>query len=169
VKTIYFIRHAKSDWSGDCSDFDRELSERGLKNATFMAERLKKYGVKPDIIISSPAMRALNTAKIIAKNLKMPKKLFKTDINLYLTSPKTYLEIIHQIDDKHKVIFIIGHNPTITEICESLSGIGIGNISTCGIFCMEFDIEFFSDVSVNSGKKLFFDFPKKHRGALLDI
>jgi phosphohistidine phosphatase len=165
VKTIYFIRHAKSDWSGNCSDFDRDLNARGLENALFMAKRLKKYGVKPNIIISSPAKRAFNTAKIITERLKTQtqEKIFKTDINLYLTSPKVYLETIRQINDKYKTVFIVGHNPAITEICESLSGANIGNIPTCGIFCIEFNVESFSKISSSDGKKLFFDFPKKHK------
>jgi phosphohistidine phosphatase len=163
MKTIYFIRHAKSDWSVECDDFDRNLNERGEKNALFMAERLKKYQVSPDIIVSSPAKRALTTAKIIAERLKLPKKSLTTDQKLYLTPPKTYLEIIRQIDDKYDTVFIIGHNPTITEICESLSGVNIGNIPTCGIFCIEFCTETFSAISANEGKKIFFDFPKKHK------
>jgi phosphohistidine phosphatase len=162
VKTIYFLRHAKSDWSVECDDFDRKLNKRGENNALFMAERLAKYKVKPDIIISSPAKRALSTVKIIADRLKLPKKAVVTDINLYLTPPKTYLEVIRQIDNSHKIVFMTGHNPTITEICESLSGTHIGNIPTCGIFCMEFDTETFGTISANEGKKIFFDFPKKH-------
>ncbi|MDR2789395.1 MAG: histidine phosphatase family protein [Campylobacteraceae bacterium] len=159
MKTIYFIRHAKSDWSVDCDDFDRALNKRGEKDAPFMAERLKKYGVKPDIIITSPAKRALKTAKIIAKKLK--RDMLITDANLYLTSPQEYLRIIREIDDKYNTIFIVGHNPSITEICKILSGAQIDNIPTCGIFCIKFDAESFSAISINSGKKLFFDFPKK--------
>ncbi|MDR2081655.1 MAG: histidine phosphatase family protein [Campylobacteraceae bacterium] len=162
MKTIYFIRHAKSDWGVKCDDFDRSLNKRGEKDAPFMAERLKKYGVKPDIVISSPAKRALSTAKIIVDELKLSENRLKTDINLYLTSPQEYLRLIRKIDDKYSAVFIVGHNPAITEICEILSGIQIGNIPTCGIFCIEFDTEFFSAISANGGEKLFFDFPKKH-------
>ncbi|MDR0407365.1 MAG: histidine phosphatase family protein [Campylobacteraceae bacterium] len=163
MKTIYFIRHAKSDWSVECDDFDRGLNKRGLGDVQLMTKRLKKYDIKPDIIISSPAKRALDTAEMIADRLNIAKKIFKTDINLYLTSPKIYLDIIRQIDNKYSIVFIVGHNPTITEVCENLSGISIGNIPTCGIFSMEFNVKTFDEISPNSGKKLFFDFPKKHK------
>jgi phosphohistidine phosphatase len=126
-----------------------------------MSERLKRYKVKPDIIISSSAKRAFDTAKIIAEKLKVVN--LKTEPKLYTGTSATYLDIITRISDEHKSVFIVGHNPTITEICESLSGKFVGNIPTCGIFCIEFDVERFSDISSGCGKKLFFDFPKKHK------
>jgi phosphohistidine phosphatase len=126
-----------------------------------MGERLKRYKVKPDIIISSPAKRAFSTAKIIAERLEVAN--LKTEPKLYTGTSAVYLDIITQISDEHKSVFIVGHNPTITEICENLSGKFVGNIPTCGIFCIEFDVECFSDISSSSGKKLFFDFPKKHK------
>jgi phosphohistidine phosphatase len=144
-----------------CDDFNRGLNERGLKDAPFMAERLKKYGAKPDIIISSSAKRALNTASIIAKTLNTVNLTINQE--LYNSNTAVYLNIIQNIDNKYKTVFIIGHNPTITHVCESLSGISIGNIPTCGIFCIEFNTDFFSQITVVHTKKLFFDFPKKHK------
>jgi phosphohistidine phosphatase len=145
-----------------CDDFNRGLNERGLKDAPFVAERLKKYGVKPDIIISSFAKRALTTANIIAKTLNAANLVIKQE--LYNSNTAVYLNIIQNIyDDKYKTVFIIGHNPTITHVCESLSGISIGNIPTCGIFCIEFNTDFFSQITAVHAKKLFFDFPKKHK------
>jgi phosphohistidine phosphatase len=161
VKTIFFIRHAKSDWSIECDDFGRALNKRGKKDAPFMANRLKKYNVKPDIIISSPAKRALDTANIIAKTLNAANLITKQE--LYDSDFAAYLNIIQNIDDKHKTVFIVGHNPIITDICENLSGIYIANIPTCGIFCIEFDTDFFSQITTVCAKKLFFDFPKKHK------
>lgn len=160
MKTIYFIRHAKSDQKTGCPDMERTLSERGEKNAVFMANRLKKYSALPDIIISSPAKRAFMTAKIISDILDI--KSIETEQKLYMTSVKTYLDAIHKIDDNHNAIFIVGHNPIITSVCEELSGFSFGNMPTCGIFCIDFDVESFADISKNSGKKRFFNFPKKH-------
>jgi phosphohistidine phosphatase len=162
MKTIYFMRHAKSDWSVKCDDFDRGLNERGQKDAPFMAKRLKKYNIKPDIIISSPAKRTLATANIIAETLGATNLVTKSE--LYENDAAAYLNVIQNIDDKYESVFIVGHNPAVTYICESLSGVYIGNIPTCGIFCIEFDTDFFTQISAVQGKKLFFDFPKKHRG-----
>jgi phosphohistidine phosphatase len=145
----------------DCNDFDRGLNERGLKDAPFMAKRLKKYNVKPDIIISSPAKRALDTANIIAKTLNVTNLI--ANMKLYESDADSYLNVIRNTDDKYETVFIVGHNPVITDICESLNGVHIGNIPTCGIFCIEFNTEFFSQITTVHAKKLFFDFPKRHR------
>jgi phosphohistidine phosphatase len=153
----------------ECDDFDRTLNKRGEKDAPFIAQRLKQHGGKPDIIISSPAKRALSTAKIIASGLGLYENTIKSDINLYLTSPQDYLQVIRQIDDKYDTVFIIGHNPAIMEICEGLSGTSIDNIPTCGVFCIGFDTSFFDTISTNKGKKLFFDFPKNTINLELNI
>ena len=162
MKTIYFIRHAKSDQNTQCADFERPLNKRGEKDAPFMAKRLKHYKVNPDIIISSPAKRAHDTAVIIAKTLKYPKDKILLKKELYDSSHDEYLSVLQNIDDNHKIIFLVGHNPSITEICEILSNSIIGNIPTAGIFCIKFDTKSFKDITEGSGKVVFFDLPKKH-------
>lgn len=162
MKTIYFIRHAKSEQNIQCMDFERPLNKRGEKDAIFMAQRLKHFDINPNIIISSPAKRALKTAKIVAKTLGYSKKMIVKQDSLYDSSSKEYLEVIKNIDSIHKVAFIFGHNPMITEVCELLTDSIIGNIPTSGIFCVEFDVINFSDIKLKSGKVLFFDLPKKH-------
>jgi phosphohistidine phosphatase len=159
MKTICFIRHAKSEQNTNCADIDRTLNARGEKDAPLMLERLKRYGIKPDIVISSTAKRALSTAKVFADGFYGVE--FTLNERLYLTPICAYLDVIRAIEDKYKCVFIVGHNPTITNICENLSGELIGNIPTCGIFCMTFDVGRFEDISANSGQKLFFDFPKR--------
>ncbi|MFV0481517.1 MAG: SixA phosphatase family protein [Campylobacteraceae bacterium] len=163
MKTIYFIRHSKSDQTFDGSDFDRPLNKRGQNDAPFMAKRLKHFKVKPDIIISSPANRAQATTSVIAKILDVPKKKIVLEEKLYDTTPGEYIKIINCIDDKKNVVFIVGHNPMITEVCELLSNSIIGNIPTTGIFCIQFDKENFKDIEIGTGKVLFFDLPKKHK------
>ncbi|MDR0467394.1 MAG: histidine phosphatase family protein [Campylobacteraceae bacterium] len=162
MKTIYFIRHSKSDQNTQCEDFERPLNRRGEKDAPFMAKRLKHYKVKPDIIISSPAKRTLDTATIIAKILKYSKEKIVLKKELYDSTYNDYLDVIKSIDNKYKNIFIVGHNPAITEVCEILSNSIIGNIPTTGIFCIKFDVENFQDIESQNGKVVFFDLPKKH-------
>ncbi len=75
MKTLYLVRHAKSSWSNPAlSDFDRGLNKRGKRNAPVMGKRMVVDGVKPDLIVSSPAKRALKTARIIAKEIGYPRK-----------------------------------------------------------------------------------------------
>lgn len=164
MKKIYLIRHAKSSWSDESlSDFERPLNGRGKEDVVFMGARLKKYHVKPSLIYSSPAKRAFKTAKELAKAIDYDKKDIECIENLYESSYENYLELIHSTKDKHSSLFIIAHNPTITEVGERLSGAILTNIPTCAIVCIAFEVESFKEITEESGHILFFDYPKKHR------
>lgn len=161
MKKIYFIRHAKSSWKDTTlADFDRGLNKRGKENVEFMANRLKKYGVLPDIIISSPAKRAKKTALKIAQIIGYEN--IKFEPKLYECTSETFLKVIHSIENEKNSAFIVAHNPTITEITETLSGAIIGNIPTCAIVCVSFNVESFKEIGQRKGSVEFFDYPKKH-------
>ena len=100
IKKLYIIRHAKSDWSDDTlKDFDRPLNKRGLKNAPFMGSLLKNKNINPDLILSSPALRAITTAEIIANRVEY-KNNIETNKSIYETPYSTLEKIIYEIDDK---------------------------------------------------------------------
>ena len=161
MKKIYFIRHAKAVDEGEGNDFERDLSERGKKDLALMCERLKKHEVKADAIFSSPAKRCAKTAQKLAEAVKFKKKIkFKEE--LYGAQTHDLLTFVREFDDKFQSVFVIAHNDAITEICELLSDAAIGNIPTCGIFCVEFDSGF-NELKEHGAKALFFDYPKKHK------
>jgi len=163
MKYIYLIRHAKSSWSEENqSDFDRTLNKRGKKDLQYMAIRLQEFGVKPSIIFSSPAKRAQKTTKIIAETLDFNPKKIVYEKALYDSSYTTYRYLIDSIDDKHETVFIVAHNPTLTEVGEKLTGAILTNIPTCSIVCIEFDVDSFKDIEEECGKVIFFDYPSKH-------
>lgn len=163
MKKIYLIRHAKSSWKDETlNDFERPLNGRGKRDVVFMGKRLKMFDVMPDLIYTSPAKRALKTAKELAKELECDKKRIISADTLYEGSYESYLDLIHSADDKHASIFIIAHNPTITEVGERLSGAILSNIPTCAIVCISFDVQSFKEITEESGHILFFDYPKKH-------
>lgn len=163
MKKIYLIRHAKSSWKEEgLDDALRPLNSRGKRDVVFMGERLKKYAVSPDVIYTSPAKRALKTAKELAKAIDYAKKKIMVSEALYESDYASYLEVIHGTEDVHDSIFIIAHNPTITEVGERLSGAILTNIPTCAIVCIAFEVESFKDICEESGHILFFDYPKKH-------
>ncbi len=163
MKKIYLIRHAKaSDAEFGINDFERALSKKGKNDATFIAKRLKHFGISPDLIISSPAKRAKTTAKIIAETLNYEKYSINFQESLYDSSCQTYRYLLDSVDDSIKSLFIVAHNPTITETGEILSGAILTNMPTCSIVCIEFDVRSLKDIKENSGKILFFDYPKKH-------
>lgn len=164
MSKIYFIRHAKAveENKDSAKDALRELSQKGKDDAKFMASRLKMYDVMPNIIYSSSAKRCEQTAKIIAKILKLKEKSIEIKDELYDISFENLLEFVRKLDKNLDEIFIITHNPSITEICEYLSDSSIDNIPTSGIFCIEFSCEF-KNLKEGSAKALFFDHPKKHQ------
>ncbi len=163
MKKIYFIRHAKSSWNEiGLSDFDRPLNKRGKRDLPFMAKRLKSFGILPDLIISSPAKRAKKTAQKIAEIIGYDvDKILYVD-SLYDSSYETYRYLIDSLDDSLEEVFIVAHNPTMTEVAERLSGTILTNMPTCSIVCIAFDVEKFRDIKEEGGRLLFFDYPKKH-------
>lgn len=161
MKTVYFIRHAKS--SNDAKkDIDRKINQRGEKDINFMATFLKDKGVMPDIIISSNATRAMQTSQIILDTLNFKDKI-SVQKNLYEANLKDFLKVFHDIKAKFNTIFIVAHNPAITEICEYLSNSVIDHMPTSSIFCIEFDAQTFKDIKEHSGKVVFFNYPKLHK------
>ena len=165
MKKLYIIRHAKSSWKDiSLSDFDRPLNKRGRLNAPFMGERLKKQKVIPDIILSSSALRAKTTAKIIAKKVKYTKKIvFNEDI--YESTPSRLHKILTKIDDKNGTAFLIGHNPELNMLAENYVDFD-ENIVTCGVVEIEFDCKNWIDIGAKNAKLISFDYPKKDKETL---
>lgn len=161
MKKLYIIRHAKSSWKDfTLSDFDRPLNKRGKLNAPFMGKVLKDKKIKPDIIISSPALRAKTTAKAIAKEISFSKNII-FDKNIYETSIDIVHNIIVNINDENSILFLVGHNPTLNMLAESYVGF-YENISTSGVVEIEFNCDSWKDISIKNGKLISFDYPKRY-------
>ena len=135
MRTVILIRHAKSSWANPLqSDFERPLNERGKEEAPAMGKRLKKLGIAPDLIISSSAKRTRQTAKRIAEEVGYDTDNIEWEEILYHCIPSVFEEVIHEIDDSVKTVFIVAHNPGITEFVNQLSPeFKIDNMPTCGM------------------------------------
>ncbi len=163
MKRLYIIRHAKSSWdSPELSDFDRPLNRRGLKAAPFMGDRLKKFEVMPDMILSSPALRAATTAKIIAQQIGYPESQIQHNKDIYEASLKDIVHIISSIPDNIEQLFFVGHNPGLTEAANYLSNAQVPNMPTASIFCIGFEMDSWHHIGEQTGQFIFFDYPKKH-------
>lgn len=160
MKTLYLIRHAKSFLGNQSiNDFNRTLNKRGKKDAPFMGEILKDKKVNPDLIISSPAKRARNTAMEIAAKLNYPDKRIQYYDEIYDATSNTILSIIHNIDNKYSVLMLFGHNPGLTLLNNYLSNKYIDNIPTCGIVALSLDCQW-NEIGEVTCKHLFFVYPK---------
>jgi phosphohistidine phosphatase len=161
VKTLYIIRHAKSSWVDvGLRDFDRPLSERGEKDAPRMGKRLKERAVVPDLLLSSPAKRAIKTGKFIAKALDYPKEKIVQDKRLYHADADAILAILSTMNDAHDTVLLFGHNPGLTEFANMLLNQTIMNIPTTGVVAGRLSIVSWKNVKPGCGKMIFFDFPK---------
>ena len=160
MKKLYLIRHAKSDWSNpSLDDFDRPLNKRGKKNAPFMGKILNQKGISPDLIISSPAYRARNTAIKIAKKIKYHDEIIFNEY-LYEASLKTILEIVNYIADEYDNVFIVGHNPGLNMLAFYLIDFN-DNIPTSGVLEIEFNCDLWREASKRNANFVSFDYPKK--------
>jgi phosphohistidine phosphatase len=160
MKTLYLIRHAKSDWSEENkADLDRGLSKRGSKDLKLMSSYLLEKKIKPDLILSSPALRSKLTAKKISKKIKYDNDIKYID-KLYLPDPETILDILSDQKNKNKSIFLVNHNPALTDLANTLTDENIDNIPTLGIVAIKFDIKKWKDIKDHKGKMDFFVYPK---------
>jgi phosphohistidine phosphatase len=163
MKTLYVVRHAKSSWDDvNSADFERGLNDRGKRDAPRMGKRLKEKGIHPDVMVSSPAKRALSTAKRLAEILKYPLEKIKTESKLYHANDDSILSVVQNIKDKHDVVLLLGHNPGLTDFVNAIAEveINIDNVPTCGVVAFSLQVDSWKNVNWKSGKFLFFDYPK---------
>lgn len=164
MKTLYIIRHAKSDWNDlSLSDFERPLNKRGEKNAFFMGELLAQHKIHPDLIVSSPAVRVKITAKEIAKKMGYNTKEIVYAEELYLADVDTIEEVLKKVPSSKKTVLLVGHNPGLTLFAEYISGYNIDNIPTCGIFCVTLKNDDWKSIGRGTAEFVSFDYPKKHK------
>jgi phosphohistidine phosphatase len=162
VKRLYIIRHAKSSWDDPLlDDFSRPLNDRGKKDAPNMGKRLKEKRISPDLMLSSPARRALATCKRIAEVIGYAQDKIKTERNLYHASENQMLEVVQSLKDKHETVMIFGHNPGLTIFVNELGKQSFDNVPTCGIAAYEFAVDNWKEVEFGKGRLLFYDYPKK--------
>jgi len=163
MKTLIIVRHAKSSWDNlDLKDSERPLNDRGEKDAPRMAKRLKEREITPDLLLSSPAVRAIETCRHIAKVLEYPFEKIKTDPRLYHADENTLLQIVKEMKDQDDCVMLFGHNPGLTLFINLLLNEDIDNLPTCGIVSGLLKISSWSKVKYGSGQLDFYDYPKRN-------
>ena len=118
--------------------------------------------MKPDLVLSSPAVRALTTATIMAREMKVPASAVGQDERLYLASPADLLAVIRDLGGHAAHLMVFGHNPGITDLANALSaGDRIDNMPTCAVFTALFDLEDWNALEYGTGQVAEFDYPKR--------
>ncbi len=162
-KELYLIRHAKSSWNDPYeTDFDRPLNSRGEGDAPEMGRRLKSLGVKPDLVISSTAKRAKQTAKKICKSIGYDVDAIKWVEKLYHCGPVVFEEVLYELDDNISSVFIVAHNPGITMFANSLThNFFTENMPTCAVVGARFSLKQWTDFSIAEKQVHLYEYPKK--------
>lgn len=161
-RTLVMIRHAKSSWANPLqSDYERPLNDRGEHDAPMMGERLKKRNLLPDVIIASTAKRAKQTAKKIAKAVGYDEDKIVWHEKLYHCIPSVFEEVLYEVADDAKTVYIVAHNPGITEFVNELSDkFCTDNMPTCGIVGARFEAEQWNEFNRTNKEVILFDYPK---------
>jgi phosphohistidine phosphatase len=158
---LYLVRHAKSSWvNPSYHDFDRPLNDRGERDAPEMGRRLASKGVRPDLIVCSPARRATETLELLNGELGVEKDSIYMQKRLYEASTETLIEIIQSLENSADSALIIGHNPSMSWAAGEISGDPVGNLPTCAVVAIELDSDDWSLAGLCASKQVFLDYPK---------
>jgi phosphohistidine phosphatase len=161
MKTLFLVRHAKSSRDDPgLSDKERPLNDRGMRDAPKMGARLAKQDVKPDLILSSPAVRARTTAELIAKKLGYKVKDIVLDERLYAATPNDVLDVIHELGTKAKCVMVFGHNPELSQLATRLASKDT-DMPTCAVAEFAYEIKSWSLVGSDKPSKMTFHEPKR--------
>ena len=166
MKRLLLVRHAKSSWNNpDQRDLDRPLNQRGEYDAPEMAQRLANSGLQADQLVSSPAVRAMMTARYLIESLGMGENQIRQAKEIYEAGLGDLLGVLQGFDDSHDSVILVGHNPGLTVLNYCLSGYPINNLPTCGMVHVELAVTSWSEVEEGRATFLFYDYPKNHSGA----
>ncbi len=161
MKTLILIRHAKSDWNiAGQNDFDRPLNSRGKNDAPAMGKRLMYHKLVPQLILSSPAIRAGTTAQLIAKSINYPVANIQFDKGLYLCDAGYYDTAIFGVNNKIDTLAIVSHNNGLTDYVNSLNNFRTENVPTCGMVVFDIQTNRWEDFPSAAKQLRFFEFPK---------
>ncbi|WP_426493386.1 SixA phosphatase family protein [Hymenobacter sp. 102] len=161
MKTLYLMRHAKSSWSfDDLSDKQRPLNDRGRDDAPLMGQALKKRDIRLDLLVSSPAVRAMSTAALVAHELEYPAEKIEVVETIYEATVPDLLTVVQQLPDSADSVLLVGHNNTLTEFANLLSPSEIPEMPTASIVCLKFNTASWAQTDRANAEYYFFDKPK---------
>jgi phosphohistidine phosphatase len=162
-KTLVVIRHAKTEQQqNDQQDFDRNLTDRGKNDALMMGNRLRAMGLRPDLILASPANRTLQTSRIIAGAIGYDESAIATSGQLYQSSSQVIEHVLTGLPDEVNTCFLIAHNPGISQfVYDAQKELFIGELPTTGIVILNIAADNWQDIPAAKKQLVVFDHPKK--------
>lgn len=163
-KILYLVRHAKSsDADPTLQDFDRPLNERGFADAPEMGKRLKKLGILPDLIVSSPSKRTTQTIELLSAELGYKFEEIQWDSTIYRCSQEALLKAIKNTPNHIASAMFVGHNPSMTQIANLFQTDSVfQEVPTCGVVAIRFETNSWQNISKENAKLIFFERPRRN-------
>jgi phosphohistidine phosphatase len=161
MKTVYIVRHAKSSWEQiDLPDEKRPLMEKGRKRTERVLDFIHRKKLKIDLVICSHAVRAHETAKILAGGISYPLDSIKIEPQVYHGNSNSILDVFYGLPSTCNSVLLVGHNPTLTDLANNFLDVPIENLPTSGVVSISFDTDKWEEISLARRKTNFVLFPK---------
>ena len=161
MKRLAIIRHAKTEQQGYDRDYNRKLIQRGIDDAQLVARELKQKNVHPDKIISSPAVRAISTARLLAEVLGYPVIKIDEKKELYFDfTTQDFVDLIKHTSNSVNTLFIVGHNPFMHYVAMNMSHDYDGHMPTSSTVVLDFDVDSWKNIEPRSGLLFLHLYPK---------
>ena len=161
MKTLYIVRHAKSSWDHPgLEDHQRPLIEKGKKRTRYVIDYLQDHEVRVDLLMSSHAVRAHETAKLIAEGIQYPLSDIQVSKDLYFGYADGLFDVFYEVSDDVDSVMIVGHNPTFTYFANNFLDKKIDNLPTSAVVCIAFDTKHWSEIQHSERKVKFVISPR---------
>lgn len=165
MRRLYLLRHATAVPAAPATDdFERALHEDGRREAPAIGRRLRERGLVPRRIVSSTAARAYQTARLVARELRIPARAIVRDEGLYLAASGKLLAAARATPDDVESLMLVGHNPGLTELANALGSRRIDPLPPAGVWCADFDVARWADVAPGRGELVWVDGPSHPAG-----
>lgn len=161
MKTLYLMRHAKSSWKhAELNDLERPLLEKGLKRTRLVIEYLQEKNTNIELIITSNAVRAVDTARIIAHAFKVDESNFRIEKGVYMADNDSLFDQLFDLPEKVTQVMMIGHNPSITNFANTFMDEKIDYLPTSGVVAIRFDTDQWEKLPLANHKLGFIVYPR---------
>lgn len=162
-RTLLLVRHAKSSRDDpELPDRARPLNKRGTRDAAAMARRVALRPNRPELIVTSPALRARRTAEAMAAAVELEPEALVVDERIYDASADDLLDVIRALDPRVERVMLVGHHPGMTDVANLLANADIAKIPTCGIAELRLDARAWTDAGEGTATLISLDTPKDH-------
>lgn len=161
MKELLIVRHAKSSWDfSGLNDIDRPLNDRGIRDAIAMGDHLKNSDMIPDLLLTSPAHRAMATASLLINQIRIKPEHVKITEGVYESNAMSILNVIKNIPDNFNRVFLVGHNPGLTDLINIYNSDNLNNLPTCGVAYFLINTSNWKSLHIDNVKLLNLWFPK---------